>query len=164
MFQFLSIIFFSWISSIFVGFFKSSRFFVSPCIFIYLLIPIQTYVRTAFTRTYPLNCLTIGIKFRIALITDYTSFLQTYCTHNITVWSPPSDISVKQQVTRSVIAPERPQVPVHFHPTPTFTSQPMTTTITPLKPTLSQDKKRKPAATFPKLSKTESTVLFSKNK
>ena len=31
MFQFLSIIFFSWISSIFVGFFKSSRFFVSPC-------------------------------------------------------------------------------------------------------------------------------------
>ena len=32
MVQFLSIIFFSWISSIFVGFFKSSRFFVSPCI------------------------------------------------------------------------------------------------------------------------------------
>ena len=31
MFQFLSINFFSWISSIFVGFFKSSRFFVSPC-------------------------------------------------------------------------------------------------------------------------------------
>ena len=31
MFQFLSIIFFSWISSIFVGFFKSSRFFVSSC-------------------------------------------------------------------------------------------------------------------------------------
>ena len=31
MVQFLSIIFFSWISSIFVGFFKSSRFFVSPC-------------------------------------------------------------------------------------------------------------------------------------
>ena len=30
MVQFLSIIFFSWISSIFVGFFKSSRFFVSP--------------------------------------------------------------------------------------------------------------------------------------
>ena len=30
MVQFLSI-FFSWISSIFVGFFKSSRFFVSPC-------------------------------------------------------------------------------------------------------------------------------------
>ena len=29
--QFLSINFFSWISSIFVGFFKSSRFFVSPC-------------------------------------------------------------------------------------------------------------------------------------
>ena len=29
--QFLSIIFFSWISSIFVGFFKSSRFFVSSC-------------------------------------------------------------------------------------------------------------------------------------
>ena len=31
MVQFLSISFFSWISSIFVGFFKSSRFFVSPC-------------------------------------------------------------------------------------------------------------------------------------
>ena len=29
MVQFLSIIFFSWISSIFVGVFKSSRFFVS---------------------------------------------------------------------------------------------------------------------------------------
>ena len=29
MVQFLSIIFFSWISSIFVGFFKSSRFLVS---------------------------------------------------------------------------------------------------------------------------------------
>ena len=32
MFQFLSIIFFSWISSIFVGFFKSSRFF---CVILY---------------------------------------------------------------------------------------------------------------------------------
>ena len=32
MVQFLSIIFFSWISSIFVGFFKSSRFFMSLCI------------------------------------------------------------------------------------------------------------------------------------
>ena len=32
MVQFLSIIFFSSISSIFVGFFKSSRFFVSLCI------------------------------------------------------------------------------------------------------------------------------------
>ena len=32
MVQFQSINFFSWISSIFVGFFKSSRFFVSPCI------------------------------------------------------------------------------------------------------------------------------------
>ena len=32
MVQFLSINFFSWIFSIFVGFFKSSRFFVSPCI------------------------------------------------------------------------------------------------------------------------------------
>ena len=32
MVQFLSINFFSWISSIFVGFFKSSRFFVSLCI------------------------------------------------------------------------------------------------------------------------------------
>jgi hypothetical protein len=31
MVQFLSIKFFCWISSIFVGFFKSSRFFVSPC-------------------------------------------------------------------------------------------------------------------------------------
>ena len=31
MVQFLSIIFFYWISSIFVGFFKISRFFVSPC-------------------------------------------------------------------------------------------------------------------------------------
>jgi len=31
MVQFLPIIFFSWISSIFVGFFKSSRFFVSLC-------------------------------------------------------------------------------------------------------------------------------------
>ena len=31
MVQFLSINFFSWISSIFVGFFKSFRFFVSPC-------------------------------------------------------------------------------------------------------------------------------------
>ena len=33
MVQFLSINFFSWISSIFVGFFVSSRFFVSPCIY-----------------------------------------------------------------------------------------------------------------------------------
>jgi len=33
MVQFLSIIFFSWISSIFVGVFKISRFFVSPCIY-----------------------------------------------------------------------------------------------------------------------------------
>ena len=32
MVQFLAINFFSWISSIFVGFFKSSRFFVSTCI------------------------------------------------------------------------------------------------------------------------------------
>ena len=32
MVQFLSIIFLAWISSIFVGFFKSSHFFVSPCI------------------------------------------------------------------------------------------------------------------------------------
>ena len=32
MVQFLSINFFSWISSIFVGFFKSSRFLVSLCI------------------------------------------------------------------------------------------------------------------------------------
>ena len=32
MVQFLSINVFSWISSIFVGFFRSSRFFVSPCI------------------------------------------------------------------------------------------------------------------------------------
>jgi len=32
MVQFLSINFFSWISSIFVGFFKSSHFFVSLCI------------------------------------------------------------------------------------------------------------------------------------
>jgi len=32
MVQFLSIFFFCWISSIFVGVFKSSRFFVSPCI------------------------------------------------------------------------------------------------------------------------------------
>jgi len=31
MVQFLSINFFSWISSIFIGFFKSSRFFVSLC-------------------------------------------------------------------------------------------------------------------------------------
>ena len=35
MVQFLSIIFFSWISSIFVGFFKSSRFF---CVILYLLV------------------------------------------------------------------------------------------------------------------------------
>ena len=33
MVQFLSIIFFFWISSIFVGVFKSSRFFVSLCIY-----------------------------------------------------------------------------------------------------------------------------------
>jgi len=33
MVQFLSIFFFSWISSIFIGFFKSSHFFVSSCIF-----------------------------------------------------------------------------------------------------------------------------------
>ena len=31
MVQFLSINFFSWIYSIFIGFFKSSRFFVSLC-------------------------------------------------------------------------------------------------------------------------------------
>ena len=36
MVQFLSIIFFSWIYSIFVGFFKSSRFFVSLCIYFQL--------------------------------------------------------------------------------------------------------------------------------
>ena len=35
MVQFLSIIFFSWISSIFVGFFKSSRLFVSLCLYMY---------------------------------------------------------------------------------------------------------------------------------
>ena len=35
MVQFLSIIFFSWISSIFVEFFKSSRFSVPSCIYIY---------------------------------------------------------------------------------------------------------------------------------
>ena len=34
MVQFLSINFFSWISSIFVGFFNSSRFFVSFCIIV----------------------------------------------------------------------------------------------------------------------------------
>ena len=34
MVQFLSVFFFSWISSIFVGFFKSSRFFVSPCTYV----------------------------------------------------------------------------------------------------------------------------------
>jgi hypothetical protein len=33
MVQFMSINYFSWISSIFVGFFKSSRFFVSLCIY-----------------------------------------------------------------------------------------------------------------------------------
>ena len=33
MVQFLSINFFPWISSVFVGFFKSSCFFVSPCIY-----------------------------------------------------------------------------------------------------------------------------------
>ena len=38
MVQFLSINFFSWISSIFVGFFKSSRFFVSPCTYRYHLL------------------------------------------------------------------------------------------------------------------------------
>ena len=32
MVQFLSVNIFCWISSIFVGFFRSSRFFVSPCI------------------------------------------------------------------------------------------------------------------------------------
>ena len=37
MVQFLSINFFSWISSIFVGFFKSSRFFVSLSIKIYII-------------------------------------------------------------------------------------------------------------------------------
>jgi len=35
MVQFLSIIFFPWISSIFVGFFQSSRFFGSPCTYCY---------------------------------------------------------------------------------------------------------------------------------
>ena len=38
MVQFLSIIFFPWISSIFVGVFKGSRFFVSPCIIIIIII------------------------------------------------------------------------------------------------------------------------------
>ena len=33
MVKFLSINFICWISSIFVGFFKSSRFFASPCTF-----------------------------------------------------------------------------------------------------------------------------------
>ena len=32
--QFLPINFFSWFSSIFVGFFQSSRFFVSPCMYV----------------------------------------------------------------------------------------------------------------------------------
>jgi len=38
--------------------------------------------------------------------------------HIITVWSPLSDISIKQQVTHSVIAPERPQFQCIFtqHP------------------------------------------------
>ena len=39
MVQFLSINFFSWLSSIFVGFFKSSRFFVSPCTSIKRILP-----------------------------------------------------------------------------------------------------------------------------
>ena len=42
MVQFLSIIFFSWISWIFVGFFKSSRFFVSLCTWKYLPVRFQT--------------------------------------------------------------------------------------------------------------------------
>ena len=37
MVQFLSKNFFSWISSIFVGFFKSSRFFVSSCTIQYII-------------------------------------------------------------------------------------------------------------------------------
>ena len=41
MVQFLSINFFSWISSIFVGFFKSSRFFVSLCICTVGVVPLQ---------------------------------------------------------------------------------------------------------------------------
>ena len=44
MVQFLSINFFSWISSIFVGFFKSSRFF---CVTLY-----KEYIRT-YTASYP---------------------------------------------------------------------------------------------------------------
>ena len=42
MVQFLSINFFPWISSIFVGFFKSSRFFVSPCMWAAIVVPIVT--------------------------------------------------------------------------------------------------------------------------
>ena len=49
MVQFLSINFFSWISSIFVGFFKSSLFFVSLCSCI-LLVVIYNYTNDARTH------------------------------------------------------------------------------------------------------------------
>ena len=48
MVQFLSIIFFSWISSIFVGFFKSSRFF---CVILYYIISIEHCPNSGTTST-----------------------------------------------------------------------------------------------------------------
>ena len=53
MVQFLSIIFFSWISSIFVGFFTSSRFLVSTCI----CISEQRFHTVAFSSVHTFFCI-----------------------------------------------------------------------------------------------------------
>ena len=64
MVQFRTIIFFSWISSIFVGVFKSSRFFVSPCICQHTTIFIGSTFATLGTTTcfghgcWPSSCCT----------------------------------------------------------------------------------------------------------
>ena len=68
MVQFLSINFFPWISSIFVGFFKSSSFFVSPCI----------TVRSVFTARYGLGLLNV---------IDYVSFSNCWISDVFLYWS-----------------------------------------------------------------------------
>ena len=52
MVQFLSINFFCWISSIFVGFFKSSHFFVSLCIILYMISLLCWYMEEGYCTEY----------------------------------------------------------------------------------------------------------------
>ena len=77
MVQFLSINFFSWISSIFVGFFKSSRFFVSLCICICIHTHTHTYTHT---YTYLINYYLLTYLFTY-LLTYLLTYLFTYLLH-----------------------------------------------------------------------------------